>query len=197
MKIMRGCRGFTSIGIFALLTLSGALRLHAQPRLGLYTGANFPASTIHFGELDHSWASFWYLGINLGASMAFPVADGFEVGPVFECNHYSFHKYLQITTEAPPWKGSGEASHVYRLGCEAHLFHEKGNHNRIYLTTGLGYMIERKGVLTRTYYGEYSTHWQLPDKDYWAHSVGLGYQIALSRSLALDLCAKYYANYNL
>ena len=36
---------------------------------------------------------------------------------------------------------SGEASHIYRILLEARVFHEAANRNRVYLITGLGYII--------------------------------------------------------
>ena len=175
----------------------------AQPRIGIYSGVNFPSVSSFFVEhgQNEELGDYWYPAINLGVDLEIPLMDWLEISPLFEYNHYLFDQYYPITVGPPPFlkQSSGQVSRIYRLMLEARLVDQSAGGDRLYLVTGLGYIVENIGHVTLTWGDDntpdYTSEVIIQGKSYWAHSMGVGYQIVLSQSLGIDICAKYYSNY--
>ena len=170
----------------------------AQSKLTVYTGANFPSTSVP-QTFDDVLGEYWHPAFNVGVSFESPLAEWIAISPLVEYNHYSFNQFHEIIAPPMAKQSSGQASQVLRLLFEIKLFDRASNGNRVYVVTGLGYNIEKLGRIDVLWEGdggpEYYSVLPFTGKDYWAHSLGIGYQFAIMNPLAIDLCAKYYSNY--
>lgn len=178
--------------LFAIFLIP--LVVSAQPRIGLYSGANFPAASNPFTTND-MLAELWYPAINLGAYYELPLLNWIEVSPLVEYDHYIFDQYRGFVSPPQMKQSTGNVSRTLRLMLEFRLL----DADRAYLVTGFGYVAEKLGLVNVQWVPgsseQSSTTFQFQGKDYWVHSLGMGYQFHVSESVAIDLCAKYYSNY--
>ncbi len=183
---------------FLFLVILIPFGVSAQTRIGAYLGANFPSASEPFTTGD-VLADYWHPAINVGAYSEFSVLSWLEVSPLIEYNHYIFDKYQNTTQVYSVKESSGEASRVLRIMIETRLVDHAVNGDRAYLVTGVGYVAEKIGDVNVRWGpesgSESSSSFQFPDRSYWVHSLGIGYQFDVAEVIALDLCAKYYSNY--
>ncbi len=182
--------------LFALFLLP--LAVSAQSRIAAYLGANFPTASYPFTAND-MLPQLWYPGINLAVSYEFPLLNWIELSPLVEYNHYFFHQYRGFISPPEVKQSTGDVSRTLRLMLEIRLVDRASNGDRAYLVTGFGYVVEKLGLVNVQWVPgsseQSSSTFQFEGKDYWAHSVGMGYQSDISESFAIDVCVKYYTNY--
>jgi hypothetical protein len=176
----------------------------AQIKAELFSGVNFPSASIPFGT-THEYVAlheYWRPASNIGIALQFSMLPWIEVGSVLEYNRYSFKGYFEeMPIESPRVKSSsGEVSQILRASIETTLLGQPDSLFCPYFVTGLAHIVEEIGRIrvnwTQQNGPEYTTQINFDKREYWAHSLGIGFRMSFWRSVGIDVSAKYFSNYN-
>jgi hypothetical protein len=120
-----------------------------------------------------------------------------------EYAYYGFDSYAFRGASIPEVRftsATGEASNVWRLFADVKMFPHTSKAVLFYLSTGIGYLIERVGTISATFEDmngrNFSTTIKYESTNFLVHTLGLGIRWGVLSDLALDFKGQYFTNYN-
>jgi len=172
-----------------------------QPKVVIYSGINSPTQLGSIDETTYLYPN-WNVGINAGFGLEYILTNQLSITPTIEFNYYSFNRYSPevMIPENRVEHSTGEASQITRLFVDFKLFDLPDDNFRVYFSSGGGYVIERIGLVRVTWSdlssSEFNSSIQFPNKNYFVHTLGIGFQLKVLPQIDLDIAWKHYTNYS-
>ena len=186
--------------LLILFLLPGSLL--AQTFITIQGGSNFRSGPFSL-EPNIDFTNLWKSSTTAIGAVDFILKRPFAISGSFEYDNYPFEGkpiWLVTIPEYQLKSYSGSTSRIYRFTIEGKLRPPTVGHLSLYLVSGVSYIIEHIGELSYIE-GEPNGpdyHYSYPNQssDYWAHTLGFGFQYSFSEQLGVDFTAKYFSNYS-
>jgi len=181
------------------LALFVVLPAFAQPSMEIYSGLNWPRSP--FGGITDIYLSdYWALGIDVGLSADFQLANWIIISPGFEHDRYPFgHYYEGVSTgEQSVQASSGKNANIYRFPVLLRLIDNSSEKMKPYLSIGGEYVLEDIGRIIVDWRqldgATFQSEIQFPGKKYWSYIIGFGIAFRVWPQIDVDPSFKYCSN---
>jgi hypothetical protein len=179
-----------------------ALPSYSQVTLSVFAGVS-PSTNILDNESDF-FSSYCNPGFATGLSSELYVSPTIAICPSIEFANYAYdEKTSYIVTTIPERRvksTSADNSHLWRFLVEISQLTNPEKTIRLHLSTGVGYVLERPGLITATFEDmngpSFTETFKHDARKYFVHALTLGAQWALLPALALDLRAQLLSNYS-
>jgi hypothetical protein len=185
-----------------LFLIPFALPLSAQTVITVQGGSNFRTEPLSL-EQNTSLIDPWKSSTTAIAAVDIILKRTFALSAGLEYDNYPFGSYPAHDITIPEYKlisSSGDATKIYRASIEGKLRLPPIGHFSLYFDSGVSYITEDIGKLNYTY-----SELDGPDHEiihssqlnnYWAHTLGVGFQYSFSEHYGIVLTTKYFSNYS-
>lgn len=149
-------------------------------------------------------AASWYYGYSFGISAGYYFSPDFLLSASVNRSDYKFDRYLSNMWATLPEvyfiSASGKDSRITRVSVEAKYFPFTYNNFRLFIFSGLGFVLEDIGEVKETYFNDLTNKETTyinnpPVEEHLAHSLGLGIKATVFSDIYLELSGFYYSNY--
>jgi hypothetical protein len=183
-----------------LLFLSIVAQGWAQSNLAVFCAWNPP--TEPFNNQANILNQYWRNGVSLGAGYETAISTNISLATTIETAYYRWDNFNYQGATFPEISlksAQGEDSRVWRFFLEG-KFKSPSRKIPMYLSTGVGYIVEDIGGITTTY-----SNLNGPDitylgsdqiKRYFVHTFGIGLQCPIIFNYGIDIRALYFSDYS-
>jgi hypothetical protein len=186
--------------LIILLLYLLAAQAWAQTNLSVFYALN-PRTEV-LNNQENILNKYWRNGISLGAGYETSISTNISIASTIETAYYKWDNFDYRGPMIPEIRlksAQGEDSRIWRLFLEG-KFKSPSRVVPMYVSTGLGYIIENIGGITTTYSdmnGPDITYIGVSQtKKYFVHTVGIGLQCPIISNYGIDIRALYFSDYS-